>query len=296
MNIGGTYIFTFVWGCIISLLVLTEAVATTEFYLSPNDVKEKISCDYLEIKNNQALCTANNLLISYDLAQIKKLELVNNGKSFHFQTVTQETLERINNLNSDKKYHKKVRKQAKSIAHKFGITQQVSFDSFPDFIQSLKDNFKYQVGSSTLSTILLITGFVVFLIGSLGFLIATFRVGILWGLGCMFLPFVSFIFLIVHWKVASKPFFVSLLGFVIVFSGTMLAPAGEAIHSIVKSKPIPTFDNKKKNNGKFQCSGKIHCAEMSSCAEAKFYLRNCPGTKMDGDNDGIPCEKQWCGH
>jgi hypothetical protein len=33
---------------------------------------------------------------------------------------------------------------------------------------------------------------------------------------------------------------------------------------------------------------------MTSCAEANWFLKNCPGTKMDGNNDGIPCEKQWC--
>ena len=27
---------------------------------------------------------------------------------------------------------------------------------------------------------------------------------------------------------------------------------------------------------------------------ADFFLNNCPDTKMDGDNDGVPCEKQWC--
>ncbi|MGB5407725.1 MAG: excalibur calcium-binding domain-containing protein [Thiogranum sp.] len=40
--------------------------------------------------------------------------------------------------------------------------------------------------------------------------------------------------------------------------------------------------------------GKTHCSQMSSCKEAKFYLNNCPGTKMDGDGDGVPCESQWC--
>lgn len=45
----------------------------------------------------------------------------------------------------------------------------------------------------------------------------------------------------------------------------------------------------------FECRGKVYCSEMSSCEEAEFYLRNCPGTKMDGDNDGIPCERQ-CGY
>jgi len=43
-----------------------------------------------------------------------------------------------------------------------------------------------------------------------------------------------------------------------------------------------------------RCDGRTHCSQMTSCAEARFFLRNCPGTEMDGDNDGIPCEKQWC--
>ena len=44
----------------------------------------------------------------------------------------------------------------------------------------------------------------------------------------------------------------------------------------------------------FRCDGRLHCSQMTSCGEAKFFLRNCPGVKMDGDRNGIPCEKQWC--
>jgi cold shock CspA family protein len=44
----------------------------------------------------------------------------------------------------------------------------------------------------------------------------------------------------------------------------------------------------------FECQGKTYCSQMTSCAEATFYLNHCPGTKMDGDHDGIPCESQWC--
>ncbi|MDF3881048.1 excalibur calcium-binding domain-containing protein [Cupriavidus basilensis] len=40
----------------------------------------------------------------------------------------------------------------------------------------------------------------------------------------------------------------------------------------------------------FQCQGKQHCSQMTSCEEARFYLRSCPGVKIDGDGDGIPCE------
>jgi hypothetical protein len=44
----------------------------------------------------------------------------------------------------------------------------------------------------------------------------------------------------------------------------------------------------------YKCDGRTHCSQMTSCEEAIFFLKNCPGVKMDGDNDGIPCEKQWC--
>lgn len=49
------------------------------------------------------------------------------------------------------------------------------------------------------------------------------------------------------------------------------------------------------SNAKFLCQGKHYCSEMISCEEATLYLKNCPGVKLDGDGDGIPCESQWCG-
>ena len=44
----------------------------------------------------------------------------------------------------------------------------------------------------------------------------------------------------------------------------------------------------------FRCDGRTHCSQMSSCAEATYFLRNCPAVKMDGDGNGVPCEQQWC--
>ena len=46
----------------------------------------------------------------------------------------------------------------------------------------------------------------------------------------------------------------------------------------------------------FSCDGRQHCSQMKSCAEAKYFLASCAGVKMDGDRNGIPCEKQWCIH
>jgi cold shock CspA family protein len=54
-------------------------------------------------------------------------------------------------------------------------------------------------------------------------------------------------------------------------------------------------DSNSTSEPKFRCAGKVYCSEMTSCEEATFYLRSCPGTKLDGDSDGIPCESQWCG-
>ncbi|MDP1663571.1 MAG: excalibur calcium-binding domain-containing protein [Methylobacter sp.] len=48
------------------------------------------------------------------------------------------------------------------------------------------------------------------------------------------------------------------------------------------------------NSSQFKCDGRTHCSQMTSCEEATFFINNCLGTKMDGNNDGIPCERQWC--
>ena len=46
----------------------------------------------------------------------------------------------------------------------------------------------------------------------------------------------------------------------------------------------------------YSCDGRTRCTQMRSCAEATYFLQNCPGTEMDGDHDGVPCEQQWCRH
>ena len=56
-------------------------------------------------------------------------------------------------------------------------------------------------------------------------------------------------------------------------------------------EPEPLVEN---DNSKFRCDGRTYCSQMTSCEEATFFLKNCPGVKMDGEGDGVPCEKQWC--
>jgi cold shock CspA family protein len=84
---------------------------------------------------------------------------------------------------------------------------------------------------------------------------------------------------------------------------TILVVVGVAAF-IYRKIPIKEFDSTPVESGEvetaaveptehFQCQGKVWCSEMTSYEEAVFYLRNCPGTKMDGDGDGIPCENQF---
>ncbi len=39
------------------------------------------------------------------------------------------------------------------------------------------------------------------------------------------------------------------------------------------------------------CGTKRYCKEMNSCEEAYHYLRNCGLNRLDGDRDGVPCER-----
>lgn len=58
-----------------------------------------------------------------------------------------------------------------------------------------------------------------------------------------------------------------------------------------------TSDNREESSAPaapFRCDGRTYCSQMNSCAEAKYFLEHCPNVKMDGDHDGVPCERQWC--
>lgn len=45
------------------------------------------------------------------------------------------------------------------------------------------------------------------------------------------------------------------------------------------------------SSSRFSCGSKRYCREMSSCDEAKFFLRHCGLARLDGDGDGVPCEQ-----
>jgi hypothetical protein len=71
------------------------------------------------------------------------------------------------------------------------------------------------------------------------------------------------------------------------------APAGDPPWGTSNAAPV-TSGLPVATAATFQCDGRTHCSQMTSCAEAEYFLRNCPNTQMDGNNDGEPCERQWC--
>ena len=72
---------------------------------------------------------------------------------------------------------------------------------------------------------LIIIGVIIGFVFGIQLLILAFRTSVLWGLGYIFVPFVSLIFIIVHWNEAKTPFLRSLLAIPFYIIGFILLPA-----------------------------------------------------------------------
>ena len=60
--------------------------------------------------------------------------------------------------------------------------------------------------------LMLFAGLLISTVGSVMLLIEAFRQSVLWGLGSMFVPFVSLIFLVMFWQAARRSFIIQLQG------------------------------------------------------------------------------------
>lgn len=72
------------------------------------------------------------------------------------------------------------------------------------------------------------------------------------------------------------------------------AKFGSILPAPALSTSVPILSGKLPVPPDFRCDGRRMCSQMTSCKEAKLFLQNCPGTQMDGNGDGVPCEQQWC--
>lgn len=177
-----------------------------------------------------------------------------------------------------------------------------------------------------MSEILLYLGLGIFILGGIGLLIAAFRTHILWGFAVLLVAPVGIVYLLLHWQDAKGAFKTQVLGLVLIvisvyLSGDVSIPSkidanffssirassepviswtpinGGSTFSVISSESSSTQGSASQPSitrpsatQQFRCDGRQHCSQMRSRAEAEFFIRNCPNTKMDGDNDGTPCE------
>jgi len=76
-----------------------------------------------------------------------------------------------------------------------------------------------------LSMLLLLIGYIIWIVGGIWFLIVSFQESVWWGLACLLSP-AGLIFLIVHWRVAAKPFGVQCVGMLFWVGSIFLLPDG----------------------------------------------------------------------
>ena len=63
--------------------------------------------------------------------------------------------------------------------------------------------------------------------------------------------------------------------------------------SLISEFDAPVAENKTTAVSQFRCDGRTHCSQMTSLAEAKFFISNCPDTRMDGNHDEKKKKKQF---
>lgn len=72
------------------------------------------------------------------------------------------------------------------------------------------------------------------------------------------------------------------------------SPSHRGGPGLTDSAELASPDSRAPGQQHFQCDGRTRCSQMTSCAEAVYFLQHCPNVELDGNNDGEPCEQQWC--
>jgi hypothetical protein len=70
-------------------------------------------------------------------------------------------------------------------------------------------------------------GVLVMAVTGIVLLVKAFQTSILWGLGYLFVPFVSLIFVVMYWNDTKKPFLYMLGGLAVFVVGIVLGGSGE---------------------------------------------------------------------
>lgn len=65
---------------------------------------------------------------------------------------------------------------------------------------------------------------------------------------------------------------------------------------VLKKKPSPAAKSADAGGGVsfFTCDGRNACKQMTSCEEARYFIKNCPGFNSGVSGEEGSCENQWC--
>ena len=66
---------------------------------------------------------------------------------------------------------------------------------------------------------MLLTGYIIVVLGGLWMLVVIFQTSVVWGILSILVPFVSLLFVIMHWDDTKRPFLVQLVGLVLIYFG-----------------------------------------------------------------------------
>ncbi|MEX1221140.1 MAG: excalibur calcium-binding domain-containing protein [Idiomarina sp.] len=145
-------------------------------------------------------------------------------------------------------------------------------------------------------------GLGIFIIGGIGLLISAFRVSVFWVLAILLIPPLAIVYVIVHWQDAKGPFKIQIFGILVIaifayMNGGLssVTTAAPDFTNLRFSEPVSSsLSDPYVSDKRFRCDGRTYCSQMTSCEEATYFVKHCPNTKMDGNHDGVPCERQWC--
>ena len=82
--------------------------------------------------------------------------------------------------------------------------------------------------SSIVGAILLVAGIAAWFYWQVRFMVVTYRCSVWWFFGCLFVPIIDLAFLLFNFKIARKPYGLSLLGLILAGLGYWMA--GVAYH------------------------------------------------------------------
>jgi hypothetical protein len=82
---------------------------------------------------------------------------------------------------------------------------------------------------AALGTVLMVIGIIIAVIGGMWILVLAFQESVAWGLGCLLVPFVSLIFVIMYWDSAAKAFGLNVLGVILAVAGGGMAGTGSVL-------------------------------------------------------------------